>query len=189
MHILRAGDYRRMRWKNGGGETAEIAVFPEDAGLDDFGWRVSMATVEAGGPFSVFPGVDRTLSILEGEGMVLDIEDRKPATLTEVSEPYSFPADVATSAELLGGPIVDLNVMTRRGMYGHKVDLRHLEEPIEVVLKSEATLLFCRSGKLIVGGSERREELGRFDAVLLQEPAALDIAGRGQFFLVEFNRV
>jgi uncharacterized protein len=189
MHILRAGDYRRMRWKNGGGETAEIAVFPENAGLDDFGWRASMATVEAGGPFSMFSGVDRTLSILDGSGMALDIEGRKPVTLTEVSQPYSFPADVATKAELLGGPIVDLNVMTRRGVYGHTVSVCDLEEPIEVVLKSEATLLFCRSGRLIVSGGERREELGRFDALLLQEPSALNIAGRGQFFLVEFNRI
>ena len=47
MRILRAEDYRKMRWKNGGGETAEIAVFPQNAGLDDFGWRVSVATVEA----------------------------------------------------------------------------------------------------------------------------------------------
>ena len=72
MRILRAENYRRMRWKNGGGETAEIAVFPEGAGLDEFDWRISMARVEAGGPFSRFPGVDRTLSILEGEGMVLE---------------------------------------------------------------------------------------------------------------------
>ncbi len=188
MHILRAGDYRRMRWKNGGGETAEIAVFPENAGLDDFGWRVSMATVEAGGPFSIFSGVDRTLSILDGSGMALDIEGRKPVTLTEASEPYSFPADVATNAELLRGPIVDLNVMARRGTYGQQVRLCDLEKPIEVVLKSQATLLFCRSGKLTIGCGERREELGRFDAMFLQESAALKIAGRGQFFLIEFNR-
>ena len=78
MHILRAENYRRMRWKNGGGETAEIAVSPDSAGLDDFDWRVSMATVEAGGPFSMFAGVDRTLSILEGEGILLVVEGRDP---------------------------------------------------------------------------------------------------------------
>ena len=68
MRILRAGNYRRMKWKNGGGETTEIALFPENAGLNDFDWRISMARVESAGPFSLFPGVDRTLSILEGEG-------------------------------------------------------------------------------------------------------------------------
>jgi environmental stress-induced protein Ves len=58
MRILRAENYRRMQWKNGGGETAEIAVSPDSAGLDDFDWRISMATGQAsGGPFSMpFPG-------------------------------------------------------------------------------------------------------------------------------------
>ncbi len=119
MRLLRAESYRRMTWKNGGGETAEIAVFPEIAGLDDFGWRVSMARVEAGGPFSLFPGVDRTLSVLEGAGVRLHIEGRASATLTGASAPYSFAADAATHAELLGGPITDLNVMTRRTGYTH----------------------------------------------------------------------
>ena len=91
------------------------------AGLDDFDWRISMARVEAGGPFSAFPGVDRTLSILEGEGIVLDIEGRERVTLTGASAPYSFPADAVTNAELVAGPITDLNVMTRRGRYRHKV--------------------------------------------------------------------
>ena len=68
MRILRAESYRRMPWKNGGGETTEIAVSPEGAGLDDFDWRVSMARVESSGPFSLFAGIDRTLAILEGEG-------------------------------------------------------------------------------------------------------------------------
>ncbi len=51
MQILRASDHRVMPWKNGGGSTTEIAVFPIDSGLDAFDWRVSMATVAADGPF------------------------------------------------------------------------------------------------------------------------------------------
>ena len=62
--ILTASSYRRMPWKNGGGETVEIAVSPEGAALSEFDWRISMATVATDGPFSIFPGIDRTLSIL-----------------------------------------------------------------------------------------------------------------------------
>ena len=61
MRILRAPDYRVMPWKNGGGTTTEVAVSPEGAGLDHFDWRISMARVEQDGPFSTFPGIDRTL--------------------------------------------------------------------------------------------------------------------------------
>ena len=86
-----------------------------------------MARVEAGGPFSLFPGVDRTLSILEGEGIVLDIEGREQVTLTGASAPHSFPGDAVTNAELVAGPITDLNVMTRRGRYGHQVRVHEVE--------------------------------------------------------------
>ena len=47
----RSADYRRMRWKNGLGETAQIAISPDGAALDGFEWRISMAHVEADGPF------------------------------------------------------------------------------------------------------------------------------------------
>ena len=95
LKILTPDDYRRMPWKNGGGETIEIAVEPEDAGLDDFAWRLSMAKVERDGPFSRFPGVDRTLCVLEGEGIRLAVDGRAPVELTRGSAPYSFPGDVA----------------------------------------------------------------------------------------------
>ena len=54
MRIIRPADLVRMPWKNGGGETTEIAVSPEAAGLDRFDWRVSMARVARNGPFSEF---------------------------------------------------------------------------------------------------------------------------------------
>jgi environmental stress-induced protein Ves len=190
MLILRAENHRRMRWKNGGGETAEIAVFPEGAGLDDFGWRVSMATVEAGGPFSAFPSVDRTLSILEGEGIALEIDGRPPVTLTQGAAPYGFAADAATHANLVGGPISDLNVMTRRGVYRHKVGLHDLRGLREISWVGEAALVFCGSGSLLVDAGERQEKLDRFDAALLDNPqAGLRVEGSGRFFLIELSPV
>ena len=47
--LIRASDCRCMPWKNGGGATTEIAVHPHDAGLADFEWRVSIATVQVVG--------------------------------------------------------------------------------------------------------------------------------------------
>jgi len=40
MNILRARDLVRMPWKNGGGETMEIATYPPCAKLDNFEWRL-----------------------------------------------------------------------------------------------------------------------------------------------------
>lgn len=62
-------------WKNGGGETREIAAFPPGAGFDDFDWRLSIATIAEDGAFSAFPGIDRTLILLSGNGVALRLDD------------------------------------------------------------------------------------------------------------------
>ncbi len=46
-------------------------MYPAGAALDEFLWRVSIADVERDGPFSRFPGIDRTIVLLEGAGMRL----------------------------------------------------------------------------------------------------------------------
>lgn len=57
------------RWRNGGGETREIACWP--VGGDDFAWRASIATIEQDGPFSLYPDIDRSITLLTGDGIVL----------------------------------------------------------------------------------------------------------------------
>lgn len=121
MRLLRAADHRWMPWKNGGGATLEVAISPADAGIAAFDWRISMAVVAADGAFSAFPGADRTLTLLDGEGMTLAVAGESPILLTPDSAPCVFPGDVATTATLVGGPITDLNVMTARGRYTHVV--------------------------------------------------------------------
>src|SRR5690606_3272207 len=147
-------------------ETAEIAVFPENAALDAFEWRVSMVTVASDGSFSTFPGVDRTLSILDVQGMMLKIESRDPVTLTTTSAPLSFPAHVTTSAALIAGPITDLNVMTRRGRYGHSVTRYEVEGALELSTGPGETLLFCAAPRLRIVGEEFDARLGLYDALM-----------------------
>lgn len=73
LQLLRAGDYPRMPWKNGGGSTEEIT---RDAGvgLDGFGWRLSIADIEASGGFSSFTGYQRIITVLQGDGMRLSVD-------------------------------------------------------------------------------------------------------------------
>lgn len=142
-----------MPWKNGGGTTTEIVVSPAGAGLDDFDWRISMARVEASGPFSVFAGIDRTLSILEGEGMRLSIAGHDPVDLTRASDPLFFPADAATDAGLSAGPITDLNVMTRRDRARHAVRRVLFSQPLDLITEAVVTLVFCHEGRILIGES------------------------------------
>jgi environmental stress-induced protein Ves len=189
LKILRNKDYRRMPWKNGGGETVEIAVFPEGAALADFDWRVSMATVASDGPFSVFSGIDRTLSILDGEGMTLFIEDRAPMTLTRASEPLPFPADAATSATLVNGAITDLNVMTRRGVLSHRVERLTIDGTIALGLTGETMLLLCENGGVDLELDDSNGTLGKRDCLILgtEGKGMLRLAGRALCYVIHIR--
>ncbi|MGO4565975.1 HutD family protein [Rhizobium sp. 2YAF20] len=189
MKILRNKDCRRMPWKNGGGETVEIAVFPEGAALADFDWRVSMATVASDGPFSVFPGIDRTLSILDGEGMTLFIEDRTPVCLTRESEPLPFPADAATSATLVNGAITDLNVMTRRGVLSHRVERLAVDGTIALGLTGETMLLLCESGGVDLELDKSSGRLGERDCLILGTggKGVLRLSGRALCYAIRIR--
>lgn len=168
MRVLRSADYKQMPWRNGGGATLQIGIYPEDAGLDDFHWRVSMARVEADGPFSVFPGVDRTLTLLEGNGVVLDVGVRAPVGLREAYDPLPFPGDDTATCSLIEGPVTDLNVMTRRGRASHVVEALQLGTDETAEFSSGNRLIFCASGRFSVddGGSDIMVD--RFDSVELR---------------------
>ncbi|SFO54272.1 hypothetical protein SAMN03159463_02190 [Mesorhizobium sp. NFR06] len=191
MRILRAAGYRVMPWKNGGGTTTEIAVSPDGAGLDNFDWRVSMARVEASGAFSSFAGIDRTLSVLEGEGIVLDIAGEPPARLTTASAPLAFPGDVPSSAALIGGPITDLNVMTRRGRMLHKVERRLLSDETRIVPDAETTIVLC-VGTGVTLFTDDASSLEPLDALILDRGGPqlrLQPKGQGLLFVIELHRL
>jgi environmental stress-induced protein Ves len=173
MRILRAGRHRRMPWKNGGGETTEIIASPEGAGLDDFDWRISMARVAADGPFSRFAHVDRTLCLIAGEGLALTIAGRPEVLLTQASPPFRFPGDVAVTSRLVEGPITDLNVMTRRGRWSHKVTRLSLVGLHMIAHEAGVTLLLSRSQGLMIAGKDGTETLDTDDAALFN--GAFDI--------------
>lgn len=121
MHrLLKPVDYVRMPWKDGGGQTTEIAVHPAGATLANFDWRLSIADIAADGPFSGFPGVDRTLVLLSGAGMRLD-GSAHAAELRAPYEPYAFSGDDAISCSLVAGPVRDLNLMLRRGRVSGRI--------------------------------------------------------------------
>ncbi len=101
-------------WKNGGGSTREIASWPPGAGFEAFDWRVSVASIAASGPFSTFAGVDRIITLLEGDGVRLHGDDLDHRLATPLA-PFAFSGDTHIDCTLLGAACSDFNVMTRRG--------------------------------------------------------------------------
>lgn len=162
-------------WKNGGGSTTEIAVFPAGAGFDDFDWRISLATIAQSGAFSVFPGIERSLALVEGDGVALTLDGR-PFALCAADPLLVFPGEAGVHATV-ASPSTDFNVMTRRGRCRHRLTL--VAAPAGMARAGAATLLFLASGEhaaIVCGG--RRHALGRFDALLLE-------AGDGPAWRVE----
>lgn len=184
MKLLRAATHKRMPWKNGGGETVEIAVFPASAGLGDFDWRVSMATVAMDGPFSMFEQIDRTLTILTGEGMALTIDGQPPVHLDPSSEPLAFAADVPVNATLIDGPITDLNVMTRRGRYVHNVERMTVEHTLTLPSPALPHILLIRDNGLTVISEGHSIVLEPQDAVLPEGGKPVTLHGHGVVFAI-----
>jgi hypothetical protein len=130
-------------WKNGGGATREIACWPPGAGLGDFGWRVSIATIAASGPFSVFGGVERQIMLLDGDGVRLRSGDgRIDHVLDTPHAPFAFTGDAPIDCALLGGPSSDFNVMARRGQW--RADLQVLRGASLIELAPHGVLLALR---------------------------------------------
>lgn len=175
MNVLRAASYRRMPWKNGGGETSEIAASPPGATLDTLDWRISMAIVAQDGPFSIFPGIDRTLCILEGHGMQLDFgEDGGKRTITRDTTPFHFPADLPVQARLLDGAITDLNVMSRRGRYRQSVDRLVIDGHLTLDIAAPQSLLFCEHGAVSCAiDGQKAVQLGVRDAASMSAPPGI----------------
>lgn len=114
MHItlIPANEYRRERWKNGLGWTREIIRWPEEGEAWD--WRLSIAEVDKEGPFSSFPGVERELVLLSGEGMRLDFDDGEQVELLPPHGRHRFAGERGLRSELISGPTQDFNLMWRR---------------------------------------------------------------------------
>ena len=166
MRVIRTGECRVMPWKNGGGTTTEIALHPPGASLDTFEWRLSMAHVGTDGPFSSFPGIDRTLAVLAGAGIALTSDEAGAVTLQRASAPYAFPGEWDVEGRLVDGPIDDLNIMTRRGRWQHR--MQRLSGPGQHRLsRGELLVLVARCDGWTAqseGGSER---IDTGDSVLL----------------------
>jgi len=101
VQLIPASRNRRTRWKNDGGD-------------DDFRWRVSIAEIESDGPFSSFPGIERDLLLLEGNGIELDIDGDAPRRLVQRFERIHFGGEANVHCRLLAGATRDFNVMAQR---------------------------------------------------------------------------
>lgn len=191
MRILRSAGYRRMPWKNGGGVTREVAISPAGASMETMDWRISLASVEEDGPFSIFTGVERTLCVVSGAGIQLRVGALAPADLLVTSEPYTFDGAAATHSRLLDGPIEDLNVMSRRERFRHSVWRLEVNETSAIATIAQVLLIYCQRGDVSLLSDTVSEHLNCDDSAIFDQPTDAIIVATTQtseIIVAEFYR-
>ncbi|WP_332693322.1 HutD/Ves family protein [Devosia sp.] len=144
--LLGPDDFRAMPWRNGLGTTIEMAREDDPAGA--MLWRVSTADVVEAGAFSLFPGIDRILTLIEGPGFDLDFSDHGRVALVQPLRPVQFSGDWTTRAEAVRGPSRDLNVMTMRGKVSAMVHIHR--DAASTAALGDRSLFLCLAGHPIL---------------------------------------
>ena len=191
MQVLRFADRIASRWKNGGGTTWEYAIHPPGAGLDDFFWRISRANVAGHGAFSVFSGIDRSLTVIEGVAIDLILPDRR-IRLDQTTPPYRFAGDLPVECRVPEGPICDLNVMTRRGRWTHDITRHHFAAPGPLDVEGDVNLVLALDRLTATDASGATVALGPGDAVLVDAATTLAVDpldGRGAVVTVTLHHL
>lgn len=154
--LISASEFKRVPWKNGKGETIELAI-SEGGELGGFDWRLSIARVSENGAFSNFPHITRNLVLIEGAHLALHHdttfvtnEDGKPLeplaqpktdVLNELLSFATFDGGTTTKGEVTAGAIIDFNMMHNANKYHGQLET--YLAPTEVNLaESELTFVF-----------------------------------------------
>ncbi|BAS11305.1 protein ves [Arthrobacter sp. Hiyo4] len=149
MEIIRFAELRSEPWRNSGGVTRELASHPKAASAQDgaWDWRVSIADVSKAGDFSAFPGMERVLTVIDGELLLLTVDgDEHPL---EKYRPFRFSGEAAAHGALPTGDIRDLNVIARTGSFKGFTSIIELskkrahpvfEGQLAVLLQGQATV-------------------------------------------------
>ena len=216
MEIIRFAELRSEPWRNGGGVTRELASHPKVASAQDgaWDWRVSIADLTKAGDFSAFPGMERVLTVVDGELLLLTVDGADHPL--EKYRPYRFSGDAAAHGALPTGDIRNLNVITRAGSFKGFTSIIELskkrahpvfEGQLAVLLQGQATVSAgadesAESGadSAAEGASETAdgegvsapaapEALNRYDAVVGSDSRSPEILGRGFLAVVSIDRV
>lgn len=119
--IISPDQFKQIPWKNGKGITTELAI-SKNGTLDNFDWRLSIASVVENGDFSDFSGYWRNLVLLTGNGIELTHRNNQSEQLIAPLSIASFDGGSATTGKLVNSKITDFNVMHKIERYNAVVN-------------------------------------------------------------------
>ena len=155
INIIAPKQFKTVAWKNGLGETTELAI-NSGGTLDNFDWRLSMASVVEDGVFSNFTGYTRNLILIEGNGLNLQHNDSKIDKLNNLLDMATFDGGDKTVGNLHSGEITDFNIITRTECFDTKVITQNkaVEHPLE---KADLCFVYSlyRDAELMINTSQQ----------------------------------
>ncbi|MGW9415689.1 HutD/Ves family protein [Arthrobacter cupressi] len=198
MEIIRFSEIRPEPWRNGGGVTRELASHPKAASAQDgaWDWRVSIADVSKAGAFSLFPGMERVLTVIDGELLLLTVDGQEHPV--EKYRPFRFSGEADTSSALPTGDIRDLNIIARAGAFkGYTSIIELSKKRAHPVFEGQLAVLLEGKASVVPGADPDAEapaaaeptELARYDAVVGSDSRSPEILGRGFLAVVSIDRV
>ncbi|MFJ5956942.1 HutD family protein [Paenarthrobacter sp. NPDC092416] len=207
MEIIRFADIHPEPWRNGGGVTRELASHPKAASAQDgaWDWRVSIADVSKAGDFSNFPGMERVITIIDGELMLLTVDGAEHPL--EKYRPFRFSGEATSSATLPTGDIRDLNVIARAGAFkGYTSIIEISKKRAHPVFEGQLAILLEGKATVAPGAEDSTEdpddagpgssepateplELSRYDAVVGSDVRSPEILGRGFVAVISIDHV
>ncbi len=129
IEVIEPAKFKTVAWKNGKGETIEMAI-NSGGTLNDFDWRLSMASVVEDGIFSNFSGYTRNLILIAGDGINLQHNDSKIDKLTNLLDYATFDGGDKTVGNLHTNEITDFNIIARTADYSTVVNCQKKAEHI-----------------------------------------------------------
>lgn len=178
---LTAEDYKVMPWKNGGGSTTELAIYPDETSLDEpFTWRISIAHLTGSGPFSSFPAYDRIIIQLTGNPMRISHKEGGSREL-QIFRPYRFRGEWTTHADL-STVAQDFNIMVRRDSASAEAECVALH-PGSVIERRSSEIAFFHLWK----GTASIETMGKAPCSLREGDSLLIEGNRGQTLSLKGN--
>lgn len=173
MRVFRTAGYRATAWKNGLGTTREILRHPE--GATEFLYRLSLAEVSQSCDFSAFPGYDRIITLLDGDGFELHLANGRSHALTMAHAPYVFDGGAPVACTVAGGPSRDLNLMIRRDAATAECVVLDVAGHVVLPPAPGATrLLVSLTADVTLRCGGQSPTLGRWDAVRIDATAHRD---------------
>ena len=114
----------------------------------------------------------------------------EPIRLSPGDPPLPFAGEMNVNSRMIGGEVLDLNVMTRRGRFRHRLRTLEIDQPLAITTPANGVTAIVATEGVFVRKGEIEIALQRNDAALFAAAdATLNIAPEFpcRLFLVEIE--